>query len=131
MDKFARLEACLGPGPYFDGERFSLVDVVFGPIFRYFDAFDLVGDFRILASKPKIAAYRQALATRPSVRAAVATDYNARLWRFLQAPNSHLSRIIAQHENETGGNGHDAVAPVAGVLQYNEGYRATPVAGSS
>jgi len=32
-DKFARLEARLGAGPYFDGERFSLVDVVFGPVF--------------------------------------------------------------------------------------------------
>src|SRR5213592_3021464 len=28
-DKFARLEARLSSGPYFDGERFSLVDVVF------------------------------------------------------------------------------------------------------
>jgi len=93
-DKFARLEARLGPGPYFDDERFSLVDVVFGPVFRYFDAFDWVGGFGILAGKPKVAAYRQALSTRPSVRAAVATDYNARLWAFLQARNSHLARII-------------------------------------
>jgi glutathione S-transferase len=93
-DKFARLEARLGPGPYFDDERFSLVDVVFGPVFRYFDAFDWVGGFGILAGKPKVAAYRQALSTRPSVRAAVATDYNAPLWAFLQARNSHLARII-------------------------------------
>jgi glutathione S-transferase len=94
-DKFARLEARLGPGPYFDGERFSLVDVVFGPVFRYFEAFDWVGGFDILAGKPKVAAYRQALSTRPSVRAPVVTDYNDRLWTFLQARNSHLSRIIA------------------------------------
>ena len=93
-DKFARLEARLGAGPYFDGERFSLVDVVFGPVFRYFDAFDWVGGFAILAGKPKVAAYRQALSTRLSVRAAVAADYNDRLWTFLQARNSHLSRII-------------------------------------
>jgi glutathione S-transferase len=95
-EKFARLEARLGPGPYFEGERFSLVDVVFGPVFRYFDAFDWVGGFGILAGKPKVAAYRQVLSTRPSVRTAVATDYNVRLWTFLQARNSHLSRIIAR-----------------------------------
>lgn len=63
--------------------------------FRYFDAFDWVGGFAILAGKPKVAAYRQALSTRLSVRAAVAADYNDRLWTFLQARNSHLSRIIA------------------------------------
>src|SRR5262249_30913355 len=62
---FARLEARLGAGPYFDGESFSLVDVVFSPIFRYFDALDWICDFGILAGKPKVAAYRQALSTRP------------------------------------------------------------------
>ncbi len=46
--KFARLEARL-KGPWFDGEYFSLVDAVFGPVFRYFDAFDRIGDFGILA----------------------------------------------------------------------------------
>jgi glutathione S-transferase len=33
--KFMRLEDQLGAGPYFAGDRFSLVDVVFGPVFRY------------------------------------------------------------------------------------------------
>jgi glutathione S-transferase len=94
-DKCARLEARLGAGPYFDGERFMLVDVVFGPVFRYFDAFDRIADFGILSNKPKMAAYRSALSARPSVRAAVAADYNSRLWSFLRARNSHLSRLIA------------------------------------
>lgn len=96
--KFARLESQLGPGPYFDGRQFSLVDVVFGPVFRYFDAFDRIGEFDILAGKPKVASYRTALASRPSVRAAVVSDYDARLWRFLQARNSHLSRLIATNK---------------------------------
>src|SRR3954468_18104844 len=34
-EKFVRIEARL-KGPWFDGERFSLVDAVFGPVFRYF-----------------------------------------------------------------------------------------------
>jgi glutathione S-transferase len=98
-EKFARLEARLSQkqrlDPYFDGDRFSLVDVVFGPVFRYFDAFDRVGDFGIVAGKPQLAAYRHVLSARPSVRAAVVTDYDARLWKFLQARKSHLARLIA------------------------------------
>jgi glutathione S-transferase len=90
-EKFARLEARPGLGPYFDGERFSLVDVVFGPVFRYFDAFDRIGEFGILAGKPNIAAYRRTL----SARAAVASDYDAQLWKFLQVRYSHLSRLMA------------------------------------
>jgi glutathione S-transferase len=93
--KFERLGHRLGNGPYFDSVQFSLVDAAFGPVFRYFDVFDRIGDFGVLAGKPKVAAWRQALAARPSVRAAVAPDYEARLWEFLLARNSHLSRIMA------------------------------------
>ena len=94
-EKFDRLERRLGAGPYFDAERFSLVDAVFGPVLRYFDVFDRINDFGILTAKPKILAFRQALSARPSVRAAVSLDYNGRLWRFLEARNSYLSRIVA------------------------------------
>jgi glutathione S-transferase len=94
--KFEQLEHRLGPGPFFGGGRFSLVDAAFGPVFRYFDVFDRIGDFGILAGKPKVAGWRQALAARPSVRAAVVLDYEMRLWNFLLSRNSHLSRIMAE-----------------------------------
>jgi len=92
--RFAQLEARLGGGPYFDGKRFSLVDAVFGPVFRYFDVFDRIGDFGILGGKPKVAAWRKALSQRASVNGAVADDYGMRLWRFLEARASHLSRVM-------------------------------------
>src|SRR5713226_8068519 len=38
--RFARLETRVAAAPWFDGEGFSLVDAVFGPVFRYFDVFD-------------------------------------------------------------------------------------------
>jgi glutathione S-transferase len=91
--KFERLEARL-QGPWFDGERFSLVDAVFGPVFRYFDAFDRIGDFAILAGLPKLAAWRAALAARPSVQAAVSPEYPALLWEFCRTRGSHLSRLM-------------------------------------
>ena len=40
QQRFARLESRVAASPWFDCERFSLVDAVFGPVFRYFDAFD-------------------------------------------------------------------------------------------
>jgi glutathione S-transferase len=94
-DKFARVEARL-KGPWFDGERFSLVDAIFGPVFGYFDAFDRIGDFGILAGLPKIAAWRTALAARPSVQAAVSPEYPALLWDFYRTRGSHLSRLIGE-----------------------------------
>jgi glutathione S-transferase len=91
--KFARLENHLADGPWFDGD-FSLVDTVFGPVFRYFDVFDRIGEFGILAGKPKVAAWRKALAARPSIARAVGADYETRLLRFLAQRKSHLSTLM-------------------------------------
>ncbi|HLP68314.1 MAG TPA: glutathione S-transferase family protein [Rhizobium sp.] len=92
--KFARIEQRLGDGLFFDGDRFSLVDAVFGPAFRYFDVFDLVGDFGIMTDKPKTNGWRSALAARPSVASAVGADYNMRLEAFLRGRQSHLARLM-------------------------------------
>lgn len=94
--RFARLEARVGASPWFDGESFSLVDTVFGPVFRYFDVFDEIADFGILAGKPKLVRWRNALAARSSVRAAVSADYPALLADFLKRRNSWLSGLQAR-----------------------------------
>lgn len=93
---FCRLEDELDArqaGPWFSGRQFSLVDAVFGPIFRYFDVFDAIGDFGILAGRPRIAAWRSALAARPSVKDATVADYNQRLREFLLRRRSHISAL--------------------------------------
>ena len=92
---FERIEVELNGGPLFAGDAFSVVDAVYGPIFRYFDVFDRIADFRVLADKGKTAAWRAALAERPSVRNAVAPDYPDRLVAFLRNRKSALSRRIA------------------------------------
>jgi len=88
---FARVEAQLGDGPWFAGAKFSLVDAVYGPVLRYFDVIDRIGDFGILTGKPKLAAWRKALAQRPSVRDAVTPDYPERLLAFFQKKRSALT----------------------------------------
>jgi glutathione S-transferase len=94
--RFARLEARVAAAPWFDGENFSLVDAVFGPVFRYFDVFDEIADFGILSGKPKLARWRKALAARPSVRMAVRSDYPALLRDFLERRKSWLSGLQAR-----------------------------------
>ena len=94
--RFARLEARVAASPWFDGESFSLVDAVFGPVFRYFDVFDEIGDFGILAGKPNLARWRKALAERPSVRKAVSAGYPALLSDFLRRRNSWISQLQAE-----------------------------------
>jgi len=94
--RFARLESRVAASPWFDGKNFSLVDAVFGPVFRYFDVFDEIADFGILADKPKLERWRKALAARPSVRAAVGADYPILLRAFIDRRQSWLSRLQAR-----------------------------------
>ena len=98
-EKFKRLEAELEAGPYFAGDRFSLVDVVFGPVFRYFDVFDQIGAFGILADLPKVDSWRQALGSRGSVENAVGNDYPSLLRVFLLRRNAHLSSLMRTTQN--------------------------------
>lgn len=92
--KFSRLETQFGDGPYFAGRDFTLVDAVFSPIFRYFDAFDTIAELDVLKDKEKVLAWREKLATRPSVKQAVSTDYPQLLKTFLLRRDSHLSRLM-------------------------------------
>jgi glutathione S-transferase len=94
--RFGRLETRAAAAPWFDGENFSLVDAVFGPVFRYFDVFDTIEDFGILAGKPKLARWRVALAARPSVKSAVSADYPALLRDFLDRRCSYISQLQAK-----------------------------------
>ena len=94
--RFARLEARVVAAPWFDGDKFSLVDAVFGPVFRYFDVFDSIGDFGILAGKLRLARWRASLAARPSVKSAVSAEYPALLSDFLERRNSWISRLQAR-----------------------------------
>ncbi|KAA0981539.1 glutathione S-transferase family protein [Pseudomonas sp. ANT_J12] len=92
--RFEQIEAVLGDGPYFAGQHFSVVDAVFGPVFRYFDVFDGIADFAIFKATPRVRAWRAALAARPTVRDAVDPDYPHLLQRFLAERGSALSALM-------------------------------------
>ncbi|MDX1755733.1 MAG: glutathione S-transferase family protein [Marinobacter sp.] len=95
--KLKRLEPEV-QGPWFNGERFSLVDAAYGPIFRYFDTLDSYLPFNPFEGSPSVQAWRGELARRPSVQNAVADDYPIQLKDFLLRRASHLSTRIAGAE---------------------------------
>ena len=94
--RLALLERRLVGAPWFDGEKFSLVDAVFGPAFRYFDVFDEIGDFGVFANKPKLVQWRRRLRERASIQGAVSADYNDLLRAFLNKKGAYLSQLEAR-----------------------------------
>ncbi len=93
IEKFVRIETALAKGPHFAGEMFSMVDAVFGPVFRYFDVFDTIADMEVFAQTEKVRAWRKALMQRPSVANAVTRDCADRLRAFLAERHAHLLTI--------------------------------------
>jgi glutathione S-transferase len=93
--KFARVETALGSGPCFASEKFSLVDAVFAPIFRYFDVFDEFTDLAVFKDLPKVRKWRAELAKRRSVQTAVGADYSQLLRAFLRQHDAHLLKLAA------------------------------------
>jgi glutathione S-transferase len=92
--KFLWIEPALSNQGYLGGSEFSLVDGVYGTIFRYFDVFDTIEDFGLFSDMPKVKAWRHLLQTRPSIQQAVTEDYSQRLLTFLQQRSSYLSTLI-------------------------------------
>lgn len=93
--RFVQIEAALGEGPFFAGDAFSIVDAVFGPVFRYFDVIDEIGDFGWWRGLPRLQRWRSALASRPSVTQAVRPDYPEKLRAFLLTRRSALSSRLS------------------------------------
>jgi len=93
-EKFTTLENVLNTGPYFAGEKFSIVDAVFAPVFRYFDVFDRILDLGVFEGLPKVQAWRKALATRPSVANAVIPNFKDLLCNFLRRQKGYMATLM-------------------------------------
>ncbi len=96
--KFEHIEAVLNDQPYFNGIQFSIVDAVFGPVFRYFDTLEVIKDFGFFNNLPKVSAWRRRLADRPSVKSAVVSNYSELLHDFFLNRQSALSTQIRSVE---------------------------------
>ncbi len=95
-ERLQQLEVALGSGSFFAGASFSIVDAVFGPVFRYFDVFDTIADFGFWDDRPKARRWREALARRPSIQQAASPQYPALLMAFLVKRGSALSAMCRE-----------------------------------
>lgn len=93
--KLAHIEASLRQGPYFDGDHFSCVDVVFAPLFGKVDTFETLTPIGLLDEFPKTAAWSRALATRPSVRNSTPDNQAETLERALNLKEAYVARAAA------------------------------------
>lgn len=87
-------ELKMNQGDYFNGEKFSLVDAAFAPVFRYFDVFEQHFEMTYIHRLELVNNWRKQLAKRPSVKKAVSEDYPQELVDFIKKKESYLSIIL-------------------------------------
>ncbi|HIC7892463.1 TPA: glutathione S-transferase family protein [Citrobacter freundii] len=90
-EQLARIESELSSGPYFSGTKFSMVDAVYAPVFRYFSLIDSSVSEAIFEGVPRVSAWKAALAKRESVKAAVSSDYAERFQNHLRQHSAILA----------------------------------------
>ena len=87
-ERLAKLESRLGDGPYFAGERFSLVDASIAPMMQRLTWIAAIRDLGVFDDLPRAAAWRDALVARPSVGASVLPDIQETFVAYLKGGGS-------------------------------------------
>ena len=79
------LEKKLGPGPFFHGADFSLVDAAAAPLFQRLSwLLELAPNLGVLEGLPKTTAWSAALLARKSVESSTVSDVRERYFDYLQ-----------------------------------------------
>lgn len=95
--KLERFDSEISDGPYFSGERLSMVDIAVAPVFRYFDILGFEPNHQLFDGLNRVADWRRALASRFSIQAAVAEDYAIRFRNHLQEARALLAAASETH----------------------------------
>ena len=93
-DCFKMIEKQLSGTGFFSGEKFHLIDAVYGPIFRYFEVFDTFIKLDTFAGLSRCQHWRSTLMQRKSVQNAVVKEYPTLLQAHLINRKSYMSSLI-------------------------------------
>ena len=86
-----RLDDELGSGPYFNGADFALVDASVAPVFMRLAIFDRHMHLDLCAERPRLAAYRDALLSRPSVNDSVVPEFTELYIEYFRGKGGYVA----------------------------------------
>jgi len=91
-DKFDILEEdCLIGTSYFNGNKFLIIDAVYAPVFRYFNAISQFYDFDFFEDRPHLCLWKESLLSYESVIKSVPESYVEELDAYLRKQDSIFS----------------------------------------
>lgn len=93
-ERFDGLEDQLGSGPFFNGDVFCIIDMVYAPIFRFHNAVARYYPHDFFADTPKIRQWAQQLLARSSVQESVLPSYAEDLDQYLRKQESVFAQLM-------------------------------------
>lgn len=92
--RLGRVEQIFGDGPYFNGEKFALIDAAYAPIFIRLDVFrDLLG-IRITDDLPKMHAWQERLLALPEVQKARVPELPDLFRQLITSRNAYAQALL-------------------------------------
>jgi glutathione S-transferase len=94
---FERLEKALekqGGGPFFNGEKYSLVDAAYAPFLQRYFFLDRVKKLGHIENYPRLKAWSEALMKRPSTHSFPAAEFEAMYRDGLKRRDKWVSRFV-------------------------------------
>lgn len=91
-EKFDTLEdECLNGTPFFNGDKFSMIDAVYAPVFRFHAALVKYHDLGFFEDRPQLTLWRDTLLSYDAVITSVPEDYADELDAYLRKQGSVFS----------------------------------------
>ncbi len=91
-EKFDTLEdECLQGTPFFNGDKFAIIDAVYAPVFRFHIALAQYNDFGFFDDRPQLCLWRDTLLSYDAVIKSVPEDYANELDVYLRKQDSIFS----------------------------------------
>jgi glutathione S-transferase len=104
-EPFGKLNEALGKrgnaGPYFNGDKFSLVDAAYAPFLQRYTFMDRLRALGVIEKFPHLAAWRDALLGTPAVKASTVPEIEAEWQRNMIVNKRWLAKFVAPAVRET------------------------------
>lgn len=94
LEKLQQLEKILGPGPYFNGNQFSLVDAAYAPLFTRLELLRELVDVYVTTELPKTASWSETLLAVPAVQRSQAPHFSELYYKMIRERGRYLASLL-------------------------------------
>lgn len=96
VEQMGLLEKAIQLGPFFNGDKFSLVDTAYAPLFMRIAILEKTLPIELYTRESNIGRWANTLATRESVINSVVPDFTERYQQFVKSLDGHYAHYMTQ-----------------------------------